>query len=257
MRIPRRRLLLTLALAGALGCNEEDIGEACGQDAPFVAPEPIDGEVPVSEIVRLERDRACETFQCITHSGLNPYCTRSCELDASVNTGESCETDQDCDPVFGDPMGNTLCVNNVCIDDDCPEGFACRELQTVGTLAGQNFCVRKIGCENNFDCEDVQNLECRRLGCIDSCFLDQSSLIVDTAAGSVSCPASAENVLTCEPFNELPCQCIGGGETCEDAALVCQPASIPVPYPSGVVQQRGVCFGIDQDVPTQSASTGG
>ncbi|MEM6531894.1 MAG: hypothetical protein AAF654_04690 [Myxococcota bacterium] len=256
MRIQRRRLFLSaVLLCAATGCNEEDIGEVCGQESAPVAPEPIDGESPVSEVVRLERDRACETFQCITHSGLNPYCTRTCELDTSTNTGEACENDQDCDPVFGDPMANTLCVNNVCIDDDCPNGFACRELQTVGTLAGERFCVRQIGCENNFDCGDVQSLECRRLGCIDSCFLDQASLNQDTLAGTVSCPAEADNVLTCEPFDSLPCQCLGGGDSCEDAGLVCQPSSFTVPFPTGIVAQRGVCFGIDQDPPTQSAST--
>ncbi|MEL6545233.1 MAG: hypothetical protein AAFQ82_11455, partial [Myxococcota bacterium] len=157
--------MATLCAALTLGaCDEEDIGEPCGDDSPETFAAPIDGEAPVSEVVRLQRDRACETFQCITHSGLNPYCTRSCTLDPQT-TGDTCENDRDCDPLFGDPNENKYCVNGSCIDDDCPAGFVCREFQDVGTIANDMYCVRQT-CSTNVDCDDLGNVECRDLGCL-------------------------------------------------------------------------------------------
>ncbi|MEM6732900.1 MAG: hypothetical protein AAF658_15195, partial [Myxococcota bacterium] len=172
-----------------VACDDDDIGEPCGTPPTDIFNAPIDGEVPVTEIVRLERDRACETFQCITHSGLSPYCTQTCELDPGM-PGDACENYRDCDPVFGDPTENKYCVDGTCIDDDCPAGFVCRELQDVGTLAGESYCVRKSGCADNIDCEDLGNVECRPLGCLDRCFLDTASLELNTQTNTANCPAA-------------------------------------------------------------------
>lgn len=250
MRIQRRRLLsasLLVVSVALTACNEDDVGEACGEGPTDFFASPIDGESPVSEIVRLQRDRACETFKCITHSGLNPYCTQTCTLDEST-VGDSCENDADCDPLFGDPNENEYCVNNTCIGDDCPAGFVCREFQDVGTAAGEMYCVRQT-CDTNVDCGDLGNVECRSLGCYDQCFSDTAGLNVDTDAGTVSCPQEAENFLTCDPIEELPCACPGGAENCSDADLQCQPQGLPLPWPTSTVAQRGVCFGVEQDLP--------
>lgn len=260
MRIQRQRRVF-LALPGALlltalvitGCDDEDVGEPCGTDPTDVVPMPIDGEEPVTEIVRLERDRACETFQCITHSGLNPYCTQNCELDEST-LGDECQDDRDCDPVFGEANGQKYCINGNCVDDDCPNGFACRELQDVGTLADQMFCVRQSGCETNLDCEEVGEIECRQLGCLDSCLLDQEALNVDLDTNQSTCAPDALNQFTCQPFDSLGCECQGGATDCEDAALSCTPQGLSAPWPENSVIQRGVCFGVDQDLPQETTN---
>lgn len=243
-------MIICVASAG-FACDDEDVGEPCGDLSTSVGAQPIEDEKPVTEVIRLESDRACETFQCISHSGLSPYCTKSCALDSSVTLG-SCANDRDCDPLFGDPTGNTICVDGQCIDDDCPEGFVCRPLQTVGTLAGERVCVRKSGCQNNLDCEDLGAFECRQLGCIDSCFLEARDEDNDPT-GTTVCEDDDVNALVCKPLNELPCTCIGGATSCEDAALQCGPTDAL--FPEGTVAQQGICFGVEQDVETQGAES--
>ncbi|MEM6733955.1 MAG: hypothetical protein AAF658_20500, partial [Myxococcota bacterium] len=86
---------------------------------------------------------------------------------------------------------------------------------------------------------------------------DTASLELNTQTNTANCPEAVENVLTCEPASELPCACPAGGEVCEDAALQCQPQSLPLPWPASTVAQRGVCFGANQDPPesTTTAAT--
>jgi len=184
-------LALTLT-ALSLACSTEELGNPCGTVATDV-PDPVQGEVPVVEVVRHERDSACESFQCLTHRGLPPYCTRTCELDSPAKA-KACATDSEC---VGKPFAADLpgvCVNNVCqctadaqcrapnhceagqcVDDDCPDGYWCRQIQAVGPLSPSHYCVFKTGCKSNIDCEDLGAMTCDKLGCYDVCLRDYST----------------------------------------------------------------------------------
>ncbi len=181
---------LVLWLTGAAACEKHDLGKSCGTE-PAAVSEPIGGEVPVIEIVRIERDGECESFQCLSHRGLPPYCTRPCVLAAPPTPQKSCSVDQDC--TGGDfARGRTgHCVDGKCVcqaneecdfplscgdgrcrDDDCPSGFTCAAVQEVGPLAGKRFCVLRTGCERNADCEEFGVMACRRQLCFDACLRD-------------------------------------------------------------------------------------
>jgi len=128
---------LAVVATAALGCETNDLGKACGTDATPLPAEAIDGETPVVEVVRIQRDSACETFQCLTHRGLAPYCTRVCDANR-----------------------------------DCPTGFVCSAVQDSGPLADKRYCVFEDGCERNIDCGDLGHIRCAKLGCLDACELE-------------------------------------------------------------------------------------
>lgn len=229
-------LLLTAAVTATTACEESDLGEACGSAATTLEGTIIDGEAPVGEVVRLERDGACESFKCITHGGLAPYCTDTCTYKTS-SSNKACAQDGDC------PTEES-CVGGQCKDDSCPAGFWCRQVQSVGPIASERYCVRQEGCSTNFDCESLGDMECRKVGCLDSCLL----------AGS-PCEVHA---LTCQPIEELPCRCPGaavaGEGQCTDLELSCQPQDASTSWEVGAVAQRSVCVG-KQQTATQALST--
>ena len=99
--------LIVVAVALA-ACNaEEPLGGACGTDAPILEGEIVEGETAVDEVVRIERDGVCGSFQCLTEGGLSPYCTEECRYE-SGSTGTSCTTvERPCgsDAVLTTPAG--------------------------------------------------------------------------------------------------------------------------------------------------------
>lgn len=231
-----RLLICALGTLALVGCDSEDIGDPCGDNATGLSSEPVVDEDPLNEVVRIERDTTCETLQCLKHLGLEPYCTRSCELENADS--QSCTSDSDCSrPQY--------CLDGRCIDDDCPEGFWCRGIQEVGPFGyapqspnrsctnrydcrrqedcvdgtcqrQSKFCTRRTDCTSNLDCEAPGEIACRALGCFDSCCLE------DPGTGTVcNCDSPQRR---CQPFNELPCQCISGGvelADCPPEQLTC------------------------------------
>ena len=195
MRFQRRQVSLGLLTAVALAlsgvaCEKESLGNACGTP-PEPVVNPVGGETPVIEVVRVERDSACESFQCLTQRGVPPYCTRTCKLNAAPEP-KSCDGDTNCtaEPFSGtDHPGvcvdgkctctddiqckePTHCADGACVDDDCPSGFWCERIQEVGPLANSHYCVYKTGCQTNIQCEDLGNMSCNQLGCFDACLRD-------------------------------------------------------------------------------------
>jgi hypothetical protein len=120
----------------------------------------------------------------------------------------ACEEDSDC------PSAEH-CAAGVCRDDDCPAGFWCKEVQEVGPLVGQRFCVFKDNCTSNFFCEELGKMECRELGCFGSCKREYWD-----------CQEQPQ-----EKCEELDCYspCIrhgGGMYYCTDAALAGNPSDV-------------------------------
>lgn len=131
-------LLATLVGATFMaGCENHDLGKPCGTDPLPIPEEAIDSETPVIEVVRMQRDGACETFQCLAHRGLSPYCTKACEANS-----------------------------------DCPVGFICEEVQETGPLVGKRYCVFERGCSRNIDCGSLGEIRCAKMGCLDRCALE-------------------------------------------------------------------------------------
>lgn len=207
-------------------CESDDLGQPCGT-TPELASSPVEGEDPDLEVVRVERDGVCESFQCLTHRGLPPYCTRSCSLSGPDEQPQSCTGDEQCSGgmfasgATGRCLDGTCaceddsdcptpkqCADGVCRDDDCPKGYWCKEVQEVGPLVGRRFCVFKDGCTTNFFCEDLGNMECKQLGCFGSCRREYWDCEEQT---NEKCEE-----LACY----VPCIRQGGGRVfCTDAAL--------------------------------------
>jgi hypothetical protein len=249
-------LLLLLA-----ACETDDLGKRCGTEAAPVV-DPVGDEVPVVEVVRLERDGECESFQCLTHRGLPPYCTRSCALDAPTLKQKSCSTDEQCEDgefargarghcvggkcvceEHGECRAPFHCADGRCVDDDCPAGFWCDAVQPVGPLAGERLCVMREGCQTNANCEEFGVMECRKLGCYDACLrgfhrcedrgrarCDELECFADcvrVAPDVVLCPYAAvlgesDEAAACRDANCLE-SCTPPPAECEFHRLVCEP----------------------------------
>ncbi len=265
MTLGRFRLAFTTTAAiaatwGASACEKSDLGKTCGT-VPTEISDPIGGEVPTIEVVRMERDGDCESFQCLTHRGLSPYCTQTCEIDTPPNKQKTCTLDDDCkggefasgqvghcvagkctcelDEECDDPL---QCSDGRCRDDDCPEGYWCKTVQDVGPLAGQRFCVFREGCQANGDCEDFSTMSCKKLGCFDACLRGYHSCTVANSACVdlecyAPCPRVAPEVHYC-PGNHIASasvqSCIDAGcfdkceplgPDCQFHRLVCEPRS--------------------------------
>lgn len=234
-------LALSMTVAG---CESDDVGKACGTDANTPPPDPIAGEEPVLEVVRMERDGTCETFQCLRHAGISPYCTRECEFE-NVGTRKSCTSDDDC-------TAPRYCSDGECRDDDCPNGFWCRQVQETGPIAGQQFCVRRDSCEQNLDCEKIGELICVPRGCYDVCLTEGRTCETDE-----DCPGSSSmfcdddicrcryHELVCEVEDELPCRCPGGEQStdldCADEDLECAELTQTEQWAEGSVTRKGIC----------------
>ncbi|MEE8409125.1 MAG: hypothetical protein V3T05_05945 [Myxococcota bacterium] len=227
----RATIGIAVTAALAVACESDDLGQPCGT-TPTAVTNPIVGEVPIIEVVRLERDGECESFQCLTHRGISPYCTRECERTPPENAPKRCTADADC--TGGDFRSGTQghcvdgrcackedfecskrmhCADGVCSDDDCPKGFWCKEVQEVGPLVGKLYCVFKDGCDgDNIYCEDLGNIVCRSLACFDACLREYW----------VCQEPEKTSVLTeCEELEcYAPCMWQGGGEYfCTESTL--------------------------------------
>lgn len=229
--------LAVFAIAGAACNTTQPLGNACGDNAPPLQGEVVEGENSVNELVRIQRDGVCDSFKCLTEGGIAPYCTDPCSYDKSTNA--SCTSDVDC------KTKSEHCIDNVCKADDCPNGFTCRVAQRAGPLAGQLFCLRQTGCLTNFDCGDVGTLRCMQLLCTDQCNLIGGNC--DT------------HDLTCQPRETVPwCLCNGEAAAsnatfCDQSALVCTPHGSTA-LPENAAYIKGVCVGTKQTVNNPLAS---
>lgn len=212
---------LAFVAVALAACAVEDTGKLCNNPNITFPNEPVTGEVPVVEVVGIARDTACETFQCIAHKGLAPYCSRQCTYNAAPANPTACQSDSEC-------AAPKHCHQGVCNNDDCPPGFWCRNVQDVGPLASQLYCVRRDKCKQPSDCGAIGQVSCVVLGCYDVCLETQGTC--------------AFHALTCEPKTTLGCECPGGVPTCADADLLCKPPTAPQSWPVGAVRQVGVCL---------------
>ncbi|MBI5512057.1 MAG: hypothetical protein HY903_25140 [Deltaproteobacteria bacterium] len=250
-----RTALAVLLVTSA--CEKNDLGKPCGT-AGTPVPDPVGGEVPVVEVVRLERDSTCESFQCLTHRGLPPYCTQSCTLDPApkAKTCAAATAASDCaaDPFAGgtnpaecidgtcrctadlqckDPLH---CEDGACVDDDCPAGYWCKRPQEVGPLANQRYCVFKTGCRDNLQCEELGKMECDHLGCFDGCLRDYYTCVKpeSTKCDDLECYSGCVRTGGTEYLcRVLPEACVAAlcfpsctpppGAACAFHRLVCEP----------------------------------
>ncbi len=229
MKLPSTLLLGCALCLHVVGCKKDDVGVACRpnpnpEGSHDIPAEPINGEIPVLEVVSLGRSSDCETFQCLTYGGYAPFCTRECSYDGFAK-GRACTESSDC-------KRPEHCFEGYCRDDDCPDGFECRTVQDVGPLAGRLFCVNKTGCAgSNRECEALGTMECQRLACFDQSLLGDSTATAHT--------------LGCMPLADLSyCQCPDGGVTCGGETLSCDPPEAD-PWPAGAVEVRDACIRVD------------
>ncbi len=250
MRVLSRPLTLA-ALAGASlclwGCESDDVGQPCAdEEATSIGDTPISGEQPWVEVVRMQRDGACESFKCLRHEGLSPYCTRECEFIEGEEGGGECTTDDDC-------SGDTNCADEgICRLDDCPAGFKCAGIQTVGPLAEDVYCVRRIDCEENLDCRSLGTIGCVEHACYDRCL---------ALASSETCDFHEK---VCEPVDEflahIECSCANPTldfTECTDESVLCKATNSPTdPWdPGSAFERLGVCL-LEEDDETDSGTGG-
>ena len=210
--LQKRQVWLNSAAAALLAgvlcqCTTDDTGTACtNPNATNISADTVQGENPVVEVIRLDRDPVCETFNCLTHLGIPSYCTRSCTNNSPPASKVTCSTDSDCKwPLH--------CNKGVCNDDDCPKGFVCKTIQDVGPLKDQDFCVRRTNCGNDLECENIGTLVCEPLACYDIC------------AETPTAPCALHRY-TCNSDKVADCGCVGTSNVCsENSTLQCPPAS--------------------------------
>lgn len=234
---------LTCIFATA-ACETSDVGQLC-EDAPptAIGDEPVGGEEPLVEMVRVRRDQACESFQCLQHNGLPAYCTEECKFIEAEST-PACTTDGDC-------SGEAKCAQDgKCRLDDCPTGFACQTVQETGPLAEHQFCVRRT-CQNNLDCGNLGVLECVEHACYDKCLKQGPNETCEVHA--VVCDESKDFFGN----GEVECSCANNAENfaCGDDQLRCAlPESVHVWPENSVVRQR-FCLARDrvkqEPIPTE------
>lgn len=202
---------VVLLAASLCHCTTDDTGTACtNPNATDISSDTVQGENPVVEVIRLDRDPVCETFNCLTHMGIPSYCTRTCKNNDPPSSKQSCTVDTDCKfPLH--------CNKGTCNDDDCPKGFVCKTIQDVGPLQNQEFCVRRSNCQGDFECEAIGTLSCEPLSCFDSCAQDPNA-------------ACALHRYTCEPDSKADCGCSGNVSVCsEGSTMQCPPPSAGQP----------------------------
>lgn len=209
-------LALTIALL-TVGCETDDVGKFCSPQTASIGQNPVGGENPAVEVVRIHRDENCQSFQCLEHLGLSPHCTRSCAWLANT---AACTADAQC-PNQG------KCLEGFCNEDDCPPGFACEAPLEAGELANQQVCVRRSDCNTNLDCEGLGAIDCVNLGCYDDCILND---------------ACEMHQLRCEPIDSLTCTCPDGSDNCADSQLSCAPETSQSSLVEGSVSTRNVCI---------------
>ena len=217
-------VLFALSLSVLAGCiQKDDVGKVCGSALVGIGEDPIVGETPIQEVIRLERDKKCLSFQCLEHRGLPAYCTKECSEDVSAEGSSACITHQDC-------PAPQYCSAGKCVSDGCGPGYWCQEIQEIGPLAGTSYCVRRENCTRNSDCGALGAVDCIAYGCFDECLAN---------------PECETHRYTCLPKEELPCACLENTTTatgaCSDADYVCQSPTDGGIWPIGSVQQIGIC----------------
>ncbi len=133
MSIQKRKVILVIfgcfLPAFLASCNKEDLGTPCAVDEKKWSEgvnknEIVVGEEPVITDEQILQDGICETFICLNHLNMPPYCSRRCD------------------------------DNN-----PCPDGFTCQAVQDLGAHAGEAYCVF-APCEKDSDCQDVKLYQC-------------------------------------------------------------------------------------------------
>ena len=234
MRRSRLVIGVMLLMFGVVACESDDVGLACEDvGATPIGQEPVGGETPAVEDVRVTRDGTCESFMCIRHLGIAPYCSRECEIGTPQDpvAPTPCERDNQCS---GEAAN--CAADGFCRPDDCPEGFVCRTLQPTGPLGGVNLCMRRSGCQTHSDCRNLGTIDCVSHGCYDNCL---------TLPSGEPCVSPD---LLCEPMSALAshttCSCTDGSPdlNCSDALLECRPLDSAVPWEPNAVQRIGICL---------------
>ena len=221
--LPIGRVLLVASLSLLISCiQKDDTGKACELVLKVSPLEPIVGEAPVQEVVRLERNSRCLSFHCLEHRGLPPYCTKECSQ-KSPEGSSNCSSHGDCaSPLY--------CSNGKCVQDSCAPGYWCQEIQATGPLAGQSFCIRRDTCVLNSDCGALGSVDCIPYGCFDECLLN---------------PDCEFHRYLCLPKDELPCACredsVDDAGACSNIDFVCQSNAEEPAWPEESVSQQGIC----------------
>lgn len=216
-----RNVFACLVLAAVFWhCTSDDTGKACTGSVGTYASNTVTDENTSQGLVSVSTDSKCQSFDCITDQGLPSFCSRTCTMSKAAAHAASCTLDSDC-------SSPAQCYNGVCTDDDCPGGFWCKVVQTVGPLANERFCIQRTGCTNDYDCGHIGVNTCQSLGCYDACDTDTSC---------------TESHRVCVDKSELKCTCNNGSATCPDANLVCTPPGSTTPLAAGDVESLQVCL---------------
>ncbi len=119
--------LCALSLAA---CDKTDIGQPCPEllgDTEPATPSTDLAQTETIEVVAYDPSFPCNELICVATAGRSGYCSKLCREDAA-----------------------------------CPEGFACREVQPIGSFAGKKYCVWK-SCRSTSDCGDKEDFCCREV----------------------------------------------------------------------------------------------
>jgi hypothetical protein len=99
---------LVLALI-AVACTPTDVGQCCqvaeGADPSIVPPPAFDAEGQPANTLSRDPKLLCEQIACVSFQGSMPYCTQSCEFDASCPSGFQCLPVIASDPGEGSTTG--------------------------------------------------------------------------------------------------------------------------------------------------------
>lgn len=167
-------------------CEANDIGNACQAEISQLSGDLVLGEMPLVEVVSIEVDKECQSFSCLRHRGLSPYCTRDCQGDG-----------------------------------DCPAGFRCEPVLLVGDLAAKQFCTRIDQCQQHLDCGDLGSIVCDVKACYDSC--QGLSCSIDADCPDALCVdgrcACQFRQLVCQSTSQLDCSCDEESCSCLDSAV--------------------------------------
>ncbi len=135
------RVLVLAAVAGALACDNSDVGDECSDMVvPVESGATSEGDVQRSqgsEIVEYNAEFPCTSTVCVASLGRGAFCSAECKTDAN-----------------------------------CPEAFECRTILTeldpatlpeeVAALLEQRFCIWRE-CNVDEDCGDEFEYVCAKV----------------------------------------------------------------------------------------------
>ncbi len=160
--MPRRLILLGLALAGSLACSSSKSSKDAGVDAGLACQSNADcdgGLICASIDGGLARCEGCTTNgQCLpqqTCSATQQVCTYL------PGWGNQCVLNSDC--TLGLFCVQGLCVTKAtpCTNNNCPSGFRCNEQNQV--------CEQNLGCFSSNDCPPNQSCNTGTRACQPTC----------------------------------------------------------------------------------------